>query len=151
MFLDVAPLTGDWTLKAVEIEGRDVSDEPVEIAHGGAVIGMRVVLTARPSHLRGALTDEKRQPAEAHGHRLFRRELPLAGSDPGKCDRLVPDQNGEFSVKGLPPGTHFIAALDYVQENQWNDPEFLESLKTRAERVSLTGIENKRVDLTLKK
>ena len=150
VMFSIAPLTGDWTLKAVEIEGRDVSDEPVEIAHGGAVIGMRVVLTARPSHLRGALTDEKRQPAEGTVI-VFSEENSRWREGSRQVRSTRPDQNGEFSFKGLPPGNYLIAALDYVQENQWNDPEFLETLKERAERVSLTESENKRVDLTLKK
>ena len=39
-----------------------------------------------------------------------------------------PDQHGEFSIKGLPPGKYLIAAVDYVQEGQWYDPEFLAEL-----------------------
>jgi hypothetical protein len=37
-----------------------------------------------------------------------------------------------------------------VQEGQWNDPELLEGLKPRAERVNLAEAESKRVDLTLR-
>lgn len=61
-----------------------------------------------------------------------------------------PDQRGEFSIKGLPAGTYFIAAVDYVQDGQWYDPEFLGELRPRAQRP-LAETESKRIDLTLQK
>jgi hypothetical protein len=145
----IAPLTGDWTLKAVEIEGRDVTDEAIEVPHG-SVSSVRVVLTSRPSYLRGGLTDEKRQPAEGTIV-VFPEESSRWREGSRGVRSARPDQNGEFSIKGLPPGNYLIAALDYVQDGQWNDPEFLEGLKARAERVSLAESESKRVDLTLRK
>lgn len=30
-------------------------------------------------------------------------------------------------MKGLPPGEYLAVALDYVDEDAWNDPEYLES------------------------
>jgi len=42
-------------------------------------------------------------------------------------------------------------ALDYVQEGQWNNPEFLDGLKSPAERVTLAEAKRKRVELVLKK
>jgi hypothetical protein len=145
----IAPLTGDWTLKAIEVEGRDVSDEPMDVAHG-AVNTIRVVLTSRPSLIRGGLTDDKRQPAE--GTIVVFPEESTRWREGSRAIRSArPDQNGEFSIKGLPPGNYLIAALDYVQDGQWNDPEFLEGLKHGAERVALAESESKRVDLTLKK
>ena len=149
VMFSIAPLTGDWTLKAVEVEGRDVSDEPLEVAHG-AVNTIRVVLTSRPSHIRGGLTNDKREPAE--GTIVVFPEDSARWREGSRAIRSArPDQNGEFSIKGLPPGNYLVAALDYVQEGQWNDPEFLEGLKAGAERVSLAESESKRVDLTLKK
>jgi hypothetical protein len=47
--LSIAPLTGGWTLKAIEREGRDVADLPLPIEHGKTLSGIRVVLTRRPT------------------------------------------------------------------------------------------------------
>jgi hypothetical protein len=62
--LSIGTLTGDWTLKTVELEGRDLADDPIEVRHGETLSGVRVVLTSRPTHVRGGLLDEKQQPAE---------------------------------------------------------------------------------------
>ena len=62
-----------------------------------------------------------------------------------------PDQKGEFSFTGLPAGKYLIAAVDYVRDGQWYDPEFLADLRPRAERLSLAEAEHKRIDLTLRK
>ena len=149
-FVRVARLTGDWTLKAVELEGRDIADQPIDVPHAGTVSGVRVILTNRPTVLRGGLTNEKREPVE--GTVVVFAEDAAHWREGSRLIRSArPDQNGEFSVKGLPAGEYLIAALDYVQDGQWNDPEFLEGLRRRAERITLTEAESKRVDLTMKK
>jgi hypothetical protein len=52
-----------------------------------------------------------------------------------------PSQDGGFEVVGLPPGEYWIAAVDSIQGNQsfgeWEKPEVLEALSTRAQRVTL--------------
>jgi hypothetical protein len=120
------------------------------VPRAGTVSGVRVILTNRPSVLRGGLTNEKREPVE--GTVVVFAEDAAHWREGSRLIRSArPDQNGEFSVKGLPPGEYLITALDYVQDGQWNDPEFLEGLRRRAERITLAEAESKRVDLTLKK
>lgn len=148
--LSIGPLTGEWTLKAIEIEGRDMADLPLPIEHGKTLSGVRVVLTSRPTTLRGALRDERQNPAEgtvivfAEDSAKWRE-----GSRTIRATRL--DQRGLFTFKGLPAGDYFLAALDSVQEGQWYDPEFLEELKGRARRVAIADAESKQVDLVLRK
>src|SRR5688500_13002167 len=62
--LSIGPLTGEWTLKAIEVEGRDMADLPLPIEHGKTLSGVRVVLTTRPTTIRGALRNERQNPAE---------------------------------------------------------------------------------------
>jgi protocatechuate 3,4-dioxygenase beta subunit len=148
--LSIGPLTGEWTLKAIEIAGRDMADLPLPIEHGKTLSGVRVVLTARPTTIRGALRDERQNPAEgtvivfAEDSAKWRE-----GSRTIRATRL--DQRGLFTFKGLPPGDYFLVALDSVQEGQWYDPEFLEELKGRARRIALADTESKHVDLVLRK
>ncbi len=148
--LSIGPLTAEWTLKGIEVEGRDIADLPLPIEHGDTLSGVRVVLTRRPTIVRGALRDEKQNPAEgtivvfADDSAKWRE-----GSRAIRATRL--DQRGLFTFKGLPAGDYFLVALDSVQEGQWYDPEFLESLKDRARRVTIADAESKQVDLVLKK
>jgi len=59
-----------------------------------------------------------------------------------------PDQQGQYQIRGLPAGEYLAVAIDYVQEGMWNDPEFLESLRRYAQRVTIS--EGNGVSLALK-
>jgi hypothetical protein len=148
--LSIGPLTGEWTLKAIEVEGRDMADLPLPFEHGKTLSGVRVVLTSRPTIIRGALRDERQHPAEgtvivfAEDSAKWRE-----GSRTLRATRL--DQRGLFTFKGLPAGDYFLIALNGVQKGQWYDPEFLEGLKGRAKRVAIAEAESKHVDLVLRK
>jgi Carboxypeptidase regulatory-like domain len=148
--LSIGTLTGDWTLKTVEHNGRNLADAPIDVRHGEMLNGVRVVLTNRPTHVRGGLLDEKQQPSD--GTVVIFPEDPSRWREDSRTVRAArPDQKGEFSIKGLPPGKYLIAAVEYVQDGQWFDPEFLAELRPRAERLSLAEAESKRIDLTVKK
>ena len=148
--LSIGTLIGDWTLKAVELNGRDLADDPIEVPHGQTISGVRVVLTNRPTHVRGGLLDETQQQAEGIVV-VFPEDTSRWRQDARTVRSARPDQHGEFSIKGLPAGKYLIAAVDYVQDGQWYDPEFLADLRPRAERLSLAEGESKRIDLTVKK
>jgi protocatechuate 3,4-dioxygenase beta subunit len=148
--LSIGPLTGDWMLKAIEVDGRDIADLPLPVEHGKTLSGVRVVLTSRPTIIRGALRDEKQHPAEGtvivfSDDRAKWRE----GSRAIRTTRL--DQRGLFTFKGLPAGDYLLVALESVQDGQWHDPEFLEGLRGRARRVAIADAESKQVDLVLRK
>ena len=64
--LSIGPLTGEWTLKAIEVEGRDMADLPLPIEHGKTLSGVRVVLTSS---------------AHDHPRRAARREAESCGRD----------------------------------------------------------------------
>jgi hypothetical protein len=148
--LSIGPLTGEWTLKALEVEGRDMADLPLPIEHDKTLSGVRVVLTTRPTTIRGALRDKRQNPAEGTVI-IFAEDSTTwrEGSRTIRTTRL--DQRGLFTFKGLPAGDYFLVALDSVQEGQWYDPEFLEGLKGRARRIAIADAESKHVDLVLGK
>jgi hypothetical protein len=148
--LSIGTLTGDWTLKSVELNGRNLADDPIDVRHGETLNGVRVVLTNRPTHVRGALLDEKKQPADGTVV-VFPEETSRWREDTRTVRAARPDQRGEFSIKGLPAGKYLIAAVDYVQDERWYDPEFLADLRPRAQRLSLAEAESKRIDLTVQK
>ena len=115
--LSIWTLTGDWTLKTVEHNGRNLADAPIDVRHGETLNGVRVVLTNRPTHVRGGLVDEKQQPAEGTVV-IFPEDTSRWREDSRTVRAARPDQKGEFSIKGMPPGKYLIAALDYVQDGQ---------------------------------
>jgi hypothetical protein len=134
--LSIGKLTGDWTLKSIELNGRNLADDAIDVRHGETLNGVRVVLTNRPTDIRGVLLDEKNQPAEGTVV-VFPEETSRWREDSRTVRAARPDQRGEFLIQGLPAGTYLIAALDYVHDGQWHDPDFLAALRSRAQPLSL--------------
>jgi hypothetical protein len=60
-----------------------------------------------------------------------------------------PDQDGRYKVNGLPPGEYRVIALDYVDQNEWSSPEFLEGIRLKATSFSINEGEAKSVDLRI--
>jgi hypothetical protein len=60
-----------------------------------------------------------------------------------------PDLNGKFEVKPLPPGSYYAAAVDYLPDGDWNDPEVLERLKAHAKKFSVDEGESKTLELKI--
>ena len=152
LLLALEGLSGNWTLKNALLDRRDLADEPIDVAHGATVGDIRLVLTNRPTVLRGSLTDEKLRPADGtvvifpEDRALWRGERSTLGR---RVRAARPNQHGEFSFKGLPAGTYLIAAVDYVEDGQWADPEYLSELVPRARRLTLSDGEARAIDLVV--
>ena len=60
-----------------------------------------------------------------------------------------PDQDGRFKIPGLPAGDYLAIALDFIEQGQANDLEFLDRIQDRAIRFPLNENESKALDLKL--
>jgi len=146
----VEGLTAEWALKRIELGNRNIADDPIDFANGQTVEGARVILTKHPTRLRGRILDDKQEPAE--GTVVVFSEDRTRWRERSRSVRSArPDQRGEFSFKGLPPGAYLMVALDYVKDGEWQDPEFLEGLRKGATRVVLADAEDKRIDLAIRR
>ena len=62
-----------------------------------------------------------------------------------------PDQSGTVRFENVRPGDYLAVALDYVQQWQINDPEFLESLRDKATALRVAEGSNQHVALKIPK
>jgi hypothetical protein len=146
----VANLPPGWALKAVRINGEDVTDSGAEFAPGQEVRDLEVVATNTPAAMTGRVTG-------ADGAALKDYTVVVFSDDPQQWTlpftRWVtgtrPDQEGRFRIPNLPPGAYNVAAVEYVEQGAWGDPELLERLKAGARRVTLTEGETEQVELRL--
>ena len=60
-----------------------------------------------------------------------------------------PDQDGRYKASGVPAGAYLVIALDYLDQNEWNDPDFLEKVRSKATAFSVNEGETKTVDLRI--
>jgi hypothetical protein len=126
-----------WMLKAVLRENRDVTDEPLEFSSGDQLSGVQVILTDRMTTVTGRVTDDKNVPIAEGTVLVFHRDAEKWPDEARYLRAVRPDQQGQFDIKGLPPGEYLAVAIAYLQEGQWNDPAYLESLRRYAERVRI--------------
>jgi hypothetical protein len=146
--LRVERLPEGWIVKSIRANGRDITDTALEF-RGSELASVQVVLTNRISEVSGSVKADG-QPVTAASVVLF-PEDPAQWVFPSRRVRMVRvDQHGVFRARALPPGERYLAlAVDYLEQGEFQDPEFLERMKGRATAFSLTEGENRNLDLTL--
>lgn len=138
-----------WSLKAVEYNGQDVTDAPIEFKGTEEATAVRVLLTSQTTEVAGSVTNERGQAEKDYTVVVFAED----SAKWGPLSRFIsvgrPDQEGRYKVKDLPPADYLAIALDYVQQGEWGDPAFLERMKSRATSFRLGAGETKALDLKL--
>lgn len=132
-----------WTARSSMVGGQDALDTPIEIrqSYSDAVI----TLTDRISELSGRLdaggtsadyTMILFSANQAHWSAPSRRVLTArAASD------------STYSFRNVPPGEYLLAAVDDVEQGEWNDPTFLQRLSPTAMKITIAEGEKKTQDV----
>jgi hypothetical protein len=131
-------LTDDWAVKAIFHEGREITDSLIELRSGQAMSAVDVVVTNRVSIVSGQLSDAKGVSVTDGTMIVFPEDAALWGEDSRRIRTARPDRGARYQIKGLPAGEYLAIALEYVENGLWYDPEFLESLRRHAQRVTVT-------------
>jgi hypothetical protein len=126
-----------WYLQSVTYQGNDITDAGLEFKEGQTVSGVDIVLTQHVTELSGEVQDSR-------GHAVTDYVVVAFSSDNSKWgyqSRFVraarPNQEGRFSIKGLPADDYVIVALDYLEPGEESDPEQLEKWKTIGTRITV--------------
>lgn len=145
----VANLPAGWVLKAVRLNGTDITDTGVDIRTGDPISGLEVILTSRTTEVTGGAKTGN-EPAADYTVVIF-SEDPEKWRVPMSRHIMTarPDQQGRFQVKNLPPGSYYAVAVEYIAQGDWNDPDVLDRLKSRASRFSIDEGDVKTLELTL--
>lgn len=132
-----ATVPDNWIVKAIMQNGRDVTDAVFAPANGDALSGFQVMVSDRVTTLSGRVTDDK-GVAQTDGTVLvFSSDSARWADDSRFVQATRPDQAGRYQIRGLPPGEYLAAAIDYVEEGMWNDPEYLASIRNLGQRFTL--------------
>lgn len=142
------PLPG-WSIRAVRYHGEDVTDSGIDFRPGENVSDVEVELTNRMSDVSGLVTNGRGDAVKDYTVIAFAQDRDRWTIANRYVRNARPDQDGRFKLTGLPPGDYFVVALDSVDGTEWMDPEFLDSIKTKASSFSLGDGETKTLDLKL--
>ncbi|MEX1128299.1 MAG: carboxypeptidase-like regulatory domain-containing protein, partial [Vicinamibacterales bacterium] len=144
-----ANIPAGFVLKAVTLNGTDITDAGLDIRSGDPISGLEVVLTSKTTEVNGSVKAGN-DPATDYTVIMF-------SDDPEKwrvpMTRHIasarPNQQGRFVVKHLPAGSYYALALDYIAQGDWNDPDVLDRLKSKATRFTVDEGDVKTLELTL--
>ena len=132
-----------WTMRSSVVGGQDALDTPIDIrqSYSDAII----TLTDQLADLTGRL-DAGSASADytmilfstnqAHWTTPSRRVLTA---------RTASDST--FTFRNVPPGEYLFAAVDDVEQGEWNDPAFLQRLSASAMKITIAEGEKKTQDV----
>jgi hypothetical protein len=126
-----------WMVKSVTREGRDISEAWLELRSGEDLSGVDVMITSRVTSVAGQLMDARNQPLRDATVLMFPSDADKWFETSRTIRVTRPDQQGQWQVKGLPAGEYLAIALDYVEDGAWNDPEYLENLRSASQKVTI--------------
>lgn len=141
--VSAAPLPKGAWIKSVFFNGRETPAGTVELT-GSSAAAMRIVL-APGAQLSGTVT-RGGQPTRAtvllvpNAADLRARAIDYANA--------ASDDQGNFVFNGVRPGSYKLLAFEDIEPNAWLDPEFLKSVESLGQDVTLSEGENPKQQAT---
>jgi len=138
-----------WRIKAVTQRGVDVTDTGVVFRPAERVDDVQIVLSTRLSLVSGSVAGDGGGPVKDYVVVLFADDPNRWGPGSRHIGSARPDQQGQFEVKGLPPVNYVALAVEYLEEGQDRDPEFLQQMRPSGTSFALAEGERKALALRL--
>jgi len=147
--LRVSGQPATWMLKAVYLNGRDITDTPLSFEGNEKIAGVQIVLTDRVTHVTVTVNDERGQPAEIAYVLVFPDDPArwTAGAGSSFQRGGIARDGTPLKLDAVPPGDYVAIALKSSQGIDPMDPDFLERMRKVGVKFSLREGETR--DLTL--
>jgi hypothetical protein len=138
-------------LESVIVDGRDVTDRPLEFAPNADITGARVVVTDRVPEVSGSVASADGKSSSRDFTVIVFPDDETRWAAPSRYVRTArADQQGLFKIRALPPYDRYLAvAVDYLQQGEETDGELLSSLKGQATAFRLRPGDTAAVSLKL--
>lgn len=137
------------SLARVERDGIDVTDTGFVVEPGEVVSNVRMIATAEPTELAGWVSTKRGRVAEPCMVVVFTEDSNRWWWPATRYVQGVATRDGQFAVRGLPPGKYLATAVSNVSNDEWKDPSFLLKISSKATRITLRARERRTLDLQL--
>lgn len=138
-------ISRSWMVTSVIVDGLEMVDEPLDLAGRSLVEGVRVTVTDRLPSIFGRVIDDRGRAVKDRLVILLRTNAAAAAADAVRTLRT--DDNGEFNIRGLRPGSYVVGAIDTLEPVQVSS-EFQDRLRALGRRFSLAQGEGLALELT---
>jgi hypothetical protein len=143
-YLHINGLSDEWAVSQITVDGVDVTDEPIDLK--GQNSSARVVLTDRVTTISGVV--QARRDAANYSVVVFPDDVTRWNYPSRYVRSARASDRGQFKISGLPPNERYFAvAVDFLQEGEEQDPQFLERLRSQAVTFSLRDGEQRSIYL----
>jgi predicted aconitase with swiveling domain len=147
--LRLTGLPTEWSVKSIEVDGREMTDSGLGVKEGGTLERVLITITNRLTTIRGrVMMSDSRVPADGTVV-VFSADATRWGEGSRFVQSARPDQMGQFELRGMPPAEYLAVALEYLPEGQLSDPDFLETLRVGAQAFSLKEGESRVLTLSI--
>ncbi len=106
---------------------------------------LTIILSDKAATISGSVQDAKQKPVTSG--------MVMAVPENRKRWDLfyttTPDQNGQYTLKNMHPGSYKLFAVDNAEQGQDQDPEFLKTIEDKGESISVKDSEKGSKDLTV--
>jgi hypothetical protein len=139
-----------WMLKSVLLNGNDITDTAIDLKGDEDVKDLQILVTDRVPEVNGKVTNAKGEPTRDYTVVIFPEDATKWGYPSRYIRSGRADQEGLFKIRALPPDEPYLAvAVDYLEDGEGGDPDFLQQIRERATRLTIGDGEVKALDLKL--
>jgi hypothetical protein len=136
-----------WFLKAVIVDGKDVTDLGFEVASGQTTAGIQVVVTQRMASLTGVVTGADGKPVSDSSVVAFAADEAKWGPSTRFIVSGASREDGSFSLRGLPQGEYVVVAVAPLEAGEETDPERLARWRSTGRRITVADGEARSISL----
>ncbi len=123
-----------YYLRSVRAEGRDVTDEGLDVT-GPGKLTLEVIVSKDGGQMEGVVSDKDGVTVPGATVLLVPEPRKRIRSD--LFIHTQADQNGVYRMRAIPPGNYKLLAWKDVEDGIWFDPDFLRNYEAKGEAISV--------------
>lgn len=144
-----APTVAAWNIKSVTLDGRNITDEPLELSGRTSVSDVSITMTDKQTTVSGQVGDGRGQVLRDYVVVI----LPAEDKEPVIAARYIrtvrPNIDGRFETRGLRPGRYVATAIEALEQGRQFAPEFQGQLRRGAREFTVGEGQSVTLDLRL--
>jgi hypothetical protein len=117
-----------WFVTSVQLDGRSLNEDEIDVPEDGAVRGLTVSVTDRLGTISATVSDRAGTPRPEYTVIVFPQAAGLWPALGRRIFAARPTDKGRVRLEDVPPGEYRIAVVDDPEPNHWLLPSFLEGL-----------------------